>query len=191
MCRRSLHRSFLISASLFAACPFILLGCSGAGETRMIDGKLVRKVVLRYALFYGAPIPGRPSEIYWTYTDASGREVKHGPYQTVQEHGLLLYESNYIDGKQDGTATTWNAHGEITNKNFWRAGKLIGWAIYDNGKLNYWNEDVFEHGRRVGSKTFEGGVWNVAFYCGNTIDLQIDSRTGELTHISGGAVACR
>lgn len=175
---------------LFVALTVLLIGC--AGDTQTIAGKKVHKVVEYYGLSWAVPIHDGPANIHWAYTNPAGQEVKHGPYQNFYGNGRLQYEAFYIDGKQEGPAASWNEHGVLTGQTFWRKGMDIGWANYDNGKLDYWNEDIFEDDRRVGNKKFENGVWTLGFNCGSKIDLVINPITGELIRIPGATqVACQ
>jgi hypothetical protein len=73
---------------------------------------------------------------------------------------------------------------------FYHAGRQVGWAIYLDGRLHYWNEQILDDGRPVASKNFEGERWRLAFYCGETVSRAIDERTGELSVLGGGVRAC-
>jgi hypothetical protein len=53
-----------------------------------------------------------------------------------------------------------------TSEEFYHAGRQVGWAIYLDGQLHYWNEQILDHGWPVASKKFEGGHWRLAFNCG-------------------------
>lgn len=178
---------------LYAAIAVLLIGCRyGAGDKQVIAGREVHKVVEYYSLFWGSPFHDGPANIHWAYTDSSGHEVKHGPNQNFYGNGRLQYESFYLDGKQDGTATSWNEKGEMTGQAFWRMGQDVGWANYDKGRLAYWNETIFEDDHKVAAKRFEQGIWTLEFNCGNKIDMQINPKTGELIRIPGATqVACQ
>lgn len=171
----------------------MMVSCrNGAGDTQVIAGKTVHKVTHYYALVWGLPFHDGPSDIHWAYNDPSGHEVRHGPYQNFYGNGRVQYEAFYLDGKEDGTATSWNEKGVVTKRDFWRMGQDIGWANYDNGTLSYWNEAIFENNNKVASKKFESGVWTLGFICGNKVDLQINSRTGEMVRMPGATrVACQ
>lgn len=181
------------SAWLCVAFVLVIIGCRSASEnSQVIAGKTVHKVVDYYSLLWAFPIRDGPATVYWAYKDAAGKEVKHGPYRNFYRGGRPQYEAFYLDGKQDGTATSWKPDGEIAEREFWRTGSNIGWSNYDGGHLVYSIESIFEGNRRVATKKFERGVWILSFLCGEKIDLQIDPNTGDLVRISGSTeVACR
>ena len=99
------------------------------------------------------------------YSDSAGRAVKHGPYQHFSGDGRLDYRATFVDGKQDGTATTWNSQGGMTEQTFWRVGQNVGWANFQGGHLEYAIESVYEHDEKVATKKFERGQWSLAFIC--------------------------
>ena len=102
---RNLHGTICIY--VFFAVLILFPACESS-RTRLIGSKAVRNIKERYALYWGCPIPGRPAGSYWVYNDPVGRAIKHGPYQHFSGEGRLDYEANFLDGKQDGTATLWN-----------------------------------------------------------------------------------
>ena len=70
----------------------------------------------------------------------------------------------------------WNDRGVKTNEEFYYVGRQVGWAIYVDGRLHYWNEQILDEGRPVASKKFEAGRWRLAFNCGETVSRAIDER---------------
>jgi hypothetical protein len=105
-------------------------------------------------------------------------------------NGRFAWLAEYRDGRVVGTTTHWNDRGVKTNEEFYHLGRQVGWAIYLDGRLHYWNERILDDGRPVASKKFEGGRWWLAFNCGETVSRTIDERTGELRVLTGVARAC-
>lgn len=144
----------------------------------------MRKFTSYYSLVWGLPIHDGPESTYWAYTDAGGKQVKHGPAQTFYGNGRVEYETYFLDGKESGTGTRRNPDGEITAQTFWRTGTVTGWANYDHGALNYEVEAVFEDDHKVATKKFEHDHWSLEFVCGAKIDMAINPQNGELSPLA-------
>jgi hypothetical protein len=159
------------------------------GFSRRVDGRWVHRATTWYGYSIVA-IPYMRGEMSWYYTAPDGRRVPHGPRVYRHHNGRFAWLAEYRDGGIVGTATHWNDRGVKTNEEFYHAGRQVGWAIYLDGRLHYWNEQVLDDDRPVASKMFEGGRWGLAFYCGETVTRAIDERTGELRVLSRGVRAC-
>ena len=168
----------------------LMAGCTA--NSQVVAGKRVERIAEYYAACWGCPFHEGVASISWVYTDAMGQKVKHGPFQTFYGNGRLNYEANFLDGKQDGTATVWRENGEIEGQTFWRHGDETGWANYEQGKLVYSNESVYANGLKVGTRKFENDVWVLRFDCGKVISLTVDEKTGEMTPLQPPLkVACQ
>ncbi len=95
-------------------------GCSRGGL--VIDGKHVKEVKTRWALIWGLPLPGPVWQDYYEYTDASGKQVQHGPYRSFRRDGTLDYSAFYREGKLDGTLTRFDENGDKSEMNFYDMG---------------------------------------------------------------------
>jgi hypothetical protein len=160
------------------------------GFPRRVDGHWVRRATTWYGYDLALPIPYMRGEMWWYYTAPDGRRVLHGPRVYRHRNGHFAWLAEYRDGRAIGTATHWNDRGVKTNEEFYHVGRQVGWAIYVDGRLHYWNEQILDDGRPVASKKFEGGRWRLAFNCGETVSREIDERTGELSVLNGGPRAC-
>jgi hypothetical protein len=160
------------------------------GIPRRIDGRWVHRATTWYGYSLVLPIPYMRGEMSWYYVAPDGRHVPHGP--RIQRHGnrRLAWLAEYRDGRLVGTATHWNERGVKTNEEFYHAGRQIGWAIYLDGRLHYWNEQILDGERPVASRKFEDRRWRLAFHCGETVSRAIDDRTGALSVLTGGGRAC-
>ncbi|HWZ13430.1 MAG TPA: hypothetical protein VNX22_09855 [Acidobacteriaceae bacterium] len=183
----------LLGSVIIALQMCIVSAFVGSGPRwTFIAGRWVEKVTTYQGLSQSLPIPFRPLESYYVYTDDKGRKVKHGPYKSFDRNGGIDSEAFYRDGKQDGTATYWNIKGQKTNESFYRMGQDIGWAVYMDGRLEYENVEIWENGSRVGGKKYDIRGWELTFNCGSRIDKSIDPQTGEVRDlVPPFAVACQ
>jgi len=160
------------------------------GFPRKVDGHWVRRATTWYGYSLALPIPYMRGEMSWYYTLPDGRRVLHGQRVYRHRNGRYAWLAEYRDGRLVGTATRWNEHGLKTNEEFYYAGRQVGWAIYLDGQLHYWNEQILDDGRAVASRKFENGRWRLSFNCGETVSRAIDERTGELSVLTQGGPAC-
>jgi len=179
---------FVILAAVSAGIAGRYLGCGG----HIIAGRRVEKVTELQYLSLVLPIPYGVRATYYVYKNEQGQQVMHGPYESFDRNGKLAYKVFYRDGKQDGTDTVWNSAGQKEQERFYRMGEDIGWANYDNGRLVYELEHVFENDKWVATKGYDFGGWTLRFNCGNKIDKDINPRTGELMDLAPPfAVSCQ
>lgn len=160
------------------------------GFPRRVEGRWVWRTTTWYGYDLALPIPYMRGEMSWYYTAPDGRRVLHGPRVYRHHNGRFAWLADYRDGHIVGTATHWNERGVKTSEEFYHAGRQVGWAIYLDGQLHYWNEQILDHGRPVASKKFEGGHWRLGFNCGETVSRTVDERTGELRVLNDGGRAC-
>ena len=60
---------------------------------------------------------------YFAYTDAKGREVKHGIFIALYENGRKYIEANYDRGELDGKCTIFTEEGKSEVEGVYRRGK--------------------------------------------------------------------
>ena len=155
-----------------------------------IDGRWVHRATTWYGYDLALPIPYMRGEVAWYYVAADGGHVLHGPRIHRHRNRRFASLAEYRDGRLDGTVTHWDDHGVKTGEEFYHAGRQIGWAIYLDGRLHYWNEQILDGDRPVASRKFEDGRWRLAFNCGEMVSRAIDERTGALSVLTGGGRAC-
>jgi len=179
------ERKFKLQAIvvLIAAASFILCGCDRSSREKVIDGKQVKKGTTWHFLSTVVPIPYRVWTVYYVYIDDKGNQIRHGPFKSFDRHGKLEEEAFYRDGKLDGLDTTWSSSGR-KSQIIWRKGNSIGNAEYENDRLAWYREDIFENDKRVAEKKYDSGKWNLSFYCGSQIDQDINQQTGELVSLA-------
>src|SRR5262249_45290816 len=148
---------------------------------RRVEGRWVRRATTWYAYDLTLPIPYMRGEMSWYYTAPDGRRVPHGSRVYRHRNGRAAHLQEYRDGRLTGIATSWNERGVKTNEEFYHGGRHVGWAIYRDGQLDYWNEQILDGDRPVATRTFEGARWRLAFNCGEIVSRAIDARTGELS----------
>jgi hypothetical protein len=154
------------------------------GFPRTIDGRRVHRVTQRNPRDWFQPVL-----IYYAYS-ASGREMKHGPFQRYEE-GALIQTAYFKDGRLDGTQTYYNALGDKVQELYYRNDRPYGWANFSHGKLLTMRKDIFERQHAVAVKSFRNGQYSLEFRCGELIDLQIDPVSGQLSPIpNAGTLAC-
>jgi len=184
-------RSTLVALAVLAALVTVAEAYDVAvGCPRRVDGRLVRRTTTWYAYSLALPIPYMRGEMSWYYTLPDGRRVLHGQRVYRHRNGRYAWLAEYRDGRLVGIATRWNEHSVKTNEEFYYAGRQVGWAIYLDGQLHYWNEQILDDGRAVASRKFENGRWRLSFNCGETVSRALDERTGELSVLTHGGRAC-
>jgi hypothetical protein len=171
---------------------FIVLACSliavaavahefFIGFPRKVEGRFVHRVTVW--------APGHRLErerMYYAYTDADGREIKHGAFENFQD-GRLVQEANYRNGKLDGTITYWNVLGAKTQELYYRAGTPYGLANFANGKLLSMRQEITEDGRTVGVKNFAGNRYSLEFRCGELMNVSIDPVSGQMSTVGNAS----
>jgi len=153
------------------------------GFPRYVDGRWVRRVTVWHAYSMVLPVPYQRGTMYYVYPGPHGAEVRHGPFRTRHGNGRLNTAGVYRHGRFHGTWTTWDHGGRKTNEEFWWQGQHRGWAIYEQGRVHYHNEQLYEDGRLVAWKRFEGGRWFLAVPSGVEPRFRIDPATGALTRL--------
>ena len=59
-----------------------------------------------------------------------------GQYKNYAENGIVLEESNYVNGEYDGITIFRSAENKITGKGLYKNGKKVGiWKILQKDKL--------------------------------------------------------
>jgi hypothetical protein len=195
---RALHALLVSIRTRFALTGLTIiasLAMAGAydvvvGFPRRVESRWVRRATTWYGYSLALPLPYMRGEMWWYYTAPDGRRVLHGPRVYRHRNGRFAGLAEYHDGRLVGTSTHWNDRGVKTNEEFYHFGHQVGWAIYVDGRLHYWNEQILDGDRPVASKKFEEERWRLAFNCGETVSRAIDERTGELRVLNGGARAC-
>jgi hypothetical protein len=149
------------------------------GFPRTIAGRRVHRVTVWAADSYF-----QRERMYYAYTNADGKEAKHGPFQKF-DSGHLVERADYSDGNLNGAVTFWNLFGDKTQEVYYVNGAPHGWANYMNGKLLSMRQDVLQDGHLVGAKSFTNGQYSLVFNCGELINAAIDPVSGQLTSIPG------
>lgn len=122
--------------------------------------------------------------MYYAYAGADGREVRHGPFRTLHGNGRVSHAGAYRHGQFHGTWTTWDHRGVKTNEDFWWEGRHRGWAIYENARVHYYYENLYEGDRLVATKRYESGRWFLAVPVGVEPRFHIDPGTGALERVT-------
>jgi hypothetical protein len=125
-------------------------------------------------------------KVYYAYKDATGNEVKHGPFQRFEE-GHLVQQALYRDGKVDGAIVYWNLLGAKTEEVYYHNGTPYGTAFFAQGKLFKLIQQVTQNGRAVGVKTFDNDRYALEFNCGELINAVIDPISGEISPIANAS----
>lgn len=148
------------------------------GFPRKFEGRWVHRVTVW--------TPGHPLQrerMYYAYTGADGKELKHGVFESFQE-GVLGQRATYRDGKLDGAITFWNVLGEKTQELYYRAGTPYGWANFASGKVVGMHQEVMQDGRTVAVKNFSGNRYWLEFKCGELMNVAIDPASGETSTVA-------
>jgi hypothetical protein len=171
-------------ALIFIVLPCVLIAVAAAayeffvGVPRRFEGRWVHRVTV------WAPDHGWSRErMYYAYTGADGKELKHGRFELFQE-GRLAQQAVYRNGKLDGTLTFWNVLGEKTQELYYHTGTPYGWANYVQGKLLTLHEEVMQDGRTVAVKNFSGNRYWLEFRCGELMNVEIDPASGEFRSVA-------
>ena len=62
--------------------------------------------------------------------------IKNGVYKSYAESGVLLEESNYLNGEYNGQATFKNVDNQVSGQGLFKNGKKVGmWKLLQKGKL--------------------------------------------------------
>lgn len=148
------------------------------GFPRKFEGRFVHRVTIW--------TPGHSFErerMYYAYTTADGRELKHGIFENFQD-GRLVQQATYRDGKLDGVMTFWNLLGAKTEELYYHAGTPYGWANFANGKLVSMHQEIMQDGRTVGVKNFFDNRYALEFRCGELMNVAIDPVSGEVSPVA-------
>lgn len=153
------------------------------GFPRFIDGRWVRRVTVWHAYSFTG-IPYQRGTVYYAYTAPDGAEVRHGLFRTLHGNGQVSDAGAYHHGKFHGTWTTWDHRGQKTNEEFWWEGQHRGWAIYESGRVQYYNEQLYEGEQLRASKRYEQGRWFLSVPVGVEPRFRIDADTGAVTRLT-------
>lgn len=148
------------------------------GFPRKVEGRFVHRVTVW--------TPGHPLErerMYYAYTDADRREVKHGVFENFQD-GRLVQQANYRNGKVDGTITYWNVLGAKTQELYYRMDTPYGWANFANGKLLNMRREIMQDSRSVAIENFDHNRYSLEFRCGELMNVSIDPVSGQVNPIT-------
>ncbi len=151
------------------------------GFPRKFEGRFVHRVTVW--------TPGHRFErerIYYAYTTADGRELKHGIFENFQD-GRLVQQVTYRDGRLDGAMTFWNLLGAKTQELYYRAGTPYGWANFANGKLVSMHQEIMQDGRTVGVKNFFDNRYSLEFRCGELMNIAIDPASGQMSTVANAS----
>lgn len=121
--------------------------------------------------------------VYYAYTGADGKEIKHGQFQRF-DSGQLVQQATYRDGRVDGAIVYWNLLGDKTQEVYYHSGTPYGWAFFAQGKLLRMRQEVLQNGHTVAVKTFDNDRYALEFNCGELINAVIDPTTGQLSPIA-------
>ncbi|HEY7406292.1 MAG TPA: hypothetical protein VIB39_22385 [Candidatus Angelobacter sp.] len=120
--------------------------------------------------------------LYYAYSGADGKEVKHGPFQRL-ESGHPVLETTYRDGKVDGPIVYRDLFGNKTQEVYYRNGTPYGWAFFAKGKLLKMRQELAQQGHTVAVETFDNDRYALQFNCGELINAAIDPTTGQISSI--------
>ena len=91
------------------------------GFPRHYEGQWVHRITKWYGYSLVLPIPYMRGEIYYSYEDEQGREIRHGPFFQVRagDHirGLFLHD------KMHGVWTVTDEQGRLVKKELFVSGK--------------------------------------------------------------------
>ena len=171
---------------IFVVLAFSLLAVAVAyeffiGFPRRFDGRFVRRVTVW--------VPGHGFErerMYYAYTAADGKEIKHGVFENYQD-GQLVQRATYRDGKLDRVIIYWNLLGAKTQELYYRAGTPYGWANFANGKLLSMHQEIMQDGRTVGVKNFADNRYSLEFRCGELMNVVIDPVSGQISPVANAS----
>lgn len=171
--------------AIVLACSLIGLAAvayeSFVGFPRKVEGRFVHRVTV------WAPGHGLERErMYYAYTDADGREVKHGAFENFQD-GRLVQRANYRDGKLDGTITYWNVLGIKTQELYYRMDTPYGWANFANGKLFSMHREIMQDSRTVAIENFDNNRYSLEFRCGELMNVSIDPLSGQVNPVANAS----
>lgn len=173
--------------SRFAAATAVLLLLVMAsyeflvGFPRRIDGQWVQRRTIWHLWGMGCPIPYQRGTVYTYYEGDQGQEIRHGQFRRLHSNGVVSYRATYRQGELEGVVSEWDHKGLKTNVTIYSHGQRLGWAVYQDGKLHYHNEQLLENGQPIARRRFENGRWFLAFPSGKPPIWQIDSSTGEVS----------
>lgn len=177
-----MNRSRKIQILIVLVCSLIAVATVAyeffIGSPRKFEGRFVHRVTVW--------TPGHRFErerMYYAYTIADGRELKHGIFENFQD-GRLVQQVTYRDGKLDGAMTFWNLLGAKTQELYYRAGTPYGWANFANGKLVSMHQEIMQDGRTVGVKNFFDNRYALEFRCGELMNIAIDPVSGEVSPVA-------
>lgn len=163
--------------------PLAVIATAGVGYARFvgfprtIEGRRVHRVTVRDPHDWFKPLL-----IYYAY-NASGKELKHGPFQRYED-GNLIQTAYFKDGRLDGTETYFNALGDKVQELYYHNDRPYGWANFSRGKVLTLRKDIFEQQRPVAVEIYRNGQYSLEFHCGELMDQQIDPTSGQLSPIT-------
>jgi hypothetical protein len=167
---------------------FIVLVCSliavavayefFVGFPRRFEGRFVHRVTV-----WPPDHRFERERMYYAYSDADGREIKHGIFENFQD-GRLVQQATYRYGKLDGTITYWNLLGAKTQEIYYRAGAPFGWANFANDKLLAMHKEIKQEDRTVGVEDFYNGHYSLEFHCGELMNAAIDPVSGQISAVA-------
>jgi hypothetical protein len=151
------------------------------GFPTIFEGRLVHRVTVR--------VDGDLLErdrVYYAYSGADGKEVKHGLFRRY-DNGHLVLETTYRDGKVDGPIVYWDLLGNKTQEVYYHGGTPYGWAFFAQGKLLKMRQEVSQNGHTVAMKTFDNDRYALEFNCGELVNAAIDPTTGLISPIANAS----
>jgi hypothetical protein len=103
--------------ALLTLAVLVALGFWGyhqARDAHVVDGERVQRRITWYGRGLGNPIPAGLAEVYYSYLNGKGKEVRHGQSRKYHVNGALSFVGTYRHGKIHGNWSTWNERGQKT-----------------------------------------------------------------------------
>lgn len=180
-----MNRARKIQVWIVLACSLIAVATVAyeffVGFPRRFEGRFVHRVTV-----WTPDHRFQRERVYYAYTAADGKEIKHGAFETFQE-GRLVQQATYRNGKLDGAVTFWNLLGAKTQELYYRAGAPYGWANFADGKLLSMHQEIMQDGRTVGVKNFLDNRYSLEFRCGELMNVAIDPVSGQISPVSNAS----
>ncbi|HSK42861.1 MAG TPA: hypothetical protein VLA83_03120 [Candidatus Binatia bacterium] len=177
-----MNRARRIQIFIVLACSLIAVAAAAyeflTGFPRKVDGRFVHRVTV-----WSPDHRLERDRLYYAYTDADGREIKHGVFENYQD-GRLVQQAIYRDGKLDGTITFWNMLGAKTQELYYRAGTPYGWANFANGTLLSMHREIMQDGRTVAVENFSDNHYWLEFRCGELMNVAVDPVSGQMSPVA-------
>lgn len=166
---------------------FVLLGVSllggllfeyFVGLPQYVEGKLVTRQT-EWMPIPALPISIMQKNIYYVYSDETGKEVKHGPFRLFERWCGGIYQAcysygSYLDGMKEDTWLSVDGNGEKTHETFYLNDRAIGRADYHDGELIAYARTLYQHGYPIGVVQYQPtrnpdrdtkGIWIYQLNC--------------------------